>query len=119
MEDDRSDEPIRRLFGHGHTDIVDDGFAREVMRRVERLRRRRRLVLSAAVLAGAALAVPALLPGLAALAHGIVGVEWAGLVRGLETAPTIGAAIAGGAANIAALCAFAAAVWLVSVGAEP
>src|SRR5215831_15732925 len=97
---DQGDERLRRFFRAAPADAADDGFAREIMQRIERLRQRRRLVLGAAVLAGAAVAVPQLLPGLEVLVGGL-----AGLVRGLETAPT------GIAANVVALCAFATAVW--------
>ncbi len=47
--------------------IADDGFSNRVMRRVEAYRRRRRMVLSGAALAGVAIALPSL-PALATLA---------------------------------------------------
>ena len=102
MSDDSGDERLRRLFHDAAPGIADDGFARDVMHRIERIRRRRRVVLGAAMAAGAAIAGPALLHGLGALAG---SAAWTQLVA-LEATP------------VAALCACVAALWLVSVGAE-
>jgi hypothetical protein len=96
------EEVLRQLFQAAHDDVVDDGFTRSVMQRVELLRRRRRLVLGSAAAVGAAVAVPALWQVVQTLA---VAVPWAHL-----------ASVS--AFNVTVLCLSAAALWLLSISAE-
>jgi hypothetical protein len=96
------EDALRQLFQDARPEADDDGFTKDVMQRVDRLRRRRRYVIGGAAALGAAVAVPALLPAMQALA---ASAPWAHFA-------------ATPAVNVVALCLFAAAVWLVSVGVE-
>ena len=97
------EEALRRLFqATQHDDVVDNGFTRGVMQRVDRVRRRRRLVLGSAAAAGAAVAVPALWQAFQAL---VVAVPWAHLANA-------------SAFNATVLCVGAAALWVVSISVE-
>ena len=95
-------DALRQLFREEVSDVPDDGFTRDVMQRVDRLRRRRRMVLGSAVTVGAAVAVPALWQVLQAFAF---------------TAPWTHLASTS-AINVTALCVSAAALWVFSVGVE-
>jgi hypothetical protein len=95
------EDALRQLFIAAENDVVDDGFTRKVMQRVDRLRRRRRLVLGGAAAVGATVAVPAL---------------WQ-VVQTLAVAPwtqIVGAS----AINATALYVGAAALWVISVAVE-
>ncbi len=94
------DDALQRLFRDD--DVSDDGFTRIVMLRINRLRRRRRVVLGSAAAVGAAVAVPALWHALPALA---TTASWTHLV---------GAS----ALSVTALCVSAAALWVVTVSVE-
>lgn len=97
-----SDEDIlRQLFRDARPDIADAGFARDAVQRVGRMRQRRRVVLGTAAVAGAIIAVPALMQAVHALAAS-------------ETWLHVGAP----AINIVALCACAVSLWLGSVCVE-
>lgn len=91
-----------QLFQATRDDVADDGFTRGVMQRVDRLRRRRRLVLGSAAAAGAAIAVPALWQAIQSLA---VAVPWAHLA----SAPGF---------NVTVLCVSAAALGALSISVE-
>ncbi len=93
------EETLRQLFQATRDDVVDDGFTRGVMQRVDRLRRRRRLVLGSAAAVGAAVSVPALWQAVQTLAV----VPWTHLANQSVINATV-------------LCVGAAALW-VSVSA--
>ena len=96
------EDALRRLFREEVSDVPDDGFTRDVMHRVDRLRRRRRMVLGSAVTVGAAVAVPAFWQALQAFASAALWTHLAGT-------PAI---------NATALCLSAAALWVLSVSVE-
>jgi hypothetical protein len=96
------EEALRRLFQATHDDVVDDGFTHGVMQRVDRLRRRRHLVLGSAAAVGAVVAVPALWQAMQTLA---VAVPWAHLASA-------------SALNATVLCVGAAALWVLSISVE-
>lgn len=96
------EEVLRQLFQATRDDVEDDGFTRGVMQRVDRLRRRRRLVLGSAAAVGAAVSVPALWQAVQTLA---VAVPWAHLANQSVI-------------NATALCVGAAALWVLSITAE-
>jgi hypothetical protein len=96
-----TDDNLRRAFEQTHEDVVDAGFARRVVAKVNGLRRRRRLVLGAAAAMGTFITVPALLR-----AHEfIVPLTWP-------------AHAAGQLVGVIALSAAAIAIWLFSLTAE-
>ncbi len=96
------DDALRRLFREEPCDLPEDGFTRDVMQRVDRLRGRRRMVLGSAVAVGASLAMPALWQGLQAIASAAPWTHLAGT-------PAI---------NATALCLNAVALWVFSVSVE-
>ena len=95
------EDALRRLFSAAENRVADDGFTRNVMQRVDRLRQRRRLVLGGAAAAGAAVAVPALWHAMQTFAVA----PWTHIVG----TPVV---------NATALCAGAAVLWVISVAVE-
>lgn len=97
-----TDDDLRRVFEATGEDIVDAGFARRVVTKIERLQRRRRRVLGAAAAVGTFITVPALLR-----AHEFI-------------VPLLGspAHAAGQMVGVIALSAAAIAIWLFSLTAE-
>jgi hypothetical protein len=95
------EDTLREIFRTAQVGVSDNGFTRDVMQRVDRLRRRRRVVLGSAIAVGAAVAVPALWHAIPALA----GAPWAHWAA----APAL---------NVMALCVSAGALWVFSVSVE-
>ncbi len=96
------EDALRQLFREAQSDVSDNGFTRDVMQRVDRLRSRRRVVLGSAAAVGAAVAVPALWQAIQALAAAAPWTHLAGA----------------SAINVTALCVSAAALWLLSISVE-
>ncbi len=96
------EDALRQLFREARPEVADAGFARDIVQRIDRMQRRRRVVLGTAATAGAVVAVPAVFPAVHALATSETWMHFAG-------APAI---------NIVALCACAVSLWLVSVCVE-
>jgi hypothetical protein len=97
-----TDDDLRRVFEIAHEDVVDAGFARRVVAKIERLQRRRRFVLGTAAVIGSVLTVPALLRAY----EFIVPLTWSP------------AHAAGQLVGVIALSAAAIAIWLFSLTAE-